>query len=70
MNSGAYGRWLSIQKAIRKARAEAEADPGYYVPPQTTWMDEKELAERFLCEVVSLIHVHEIFNDALEQETE
>ena len=28
---------------------------------------EKELAERFLCEVVSLIHVHEIFSDALEQ---
>ena len=29
-----------------------------------------ELAGRFLCEVVSLIHVHEIFSDALEQETE
>ena len=42
----------------------------YYVPPQTTWVDEKELTERFLCEVVSLIHVHEIFSDALEQETE
>ena len=26
--SGAYGQWLSIQKAINKARAEAEADPG------------------------------------------
>ena len=31
---------------------------------------EKELAERFLCKVVSLIHVHEIFSDALDQETE
>ena len=70
LNGGAYGRWLSIQKAIRKARADAEADSGYYVPPQTTWLDEKELAERFLCEVISLIHVHEIFSDALKQETE
>ena len=31
LNGGAYGQWLSIQKAIRKARAEAEADSGYYV---------------------------------------
>ena len=70
LNGGAYGQWLSIQKAIHKARAEAEADSGYYVPPQTTWLDEKELTDRFLCEVVSLIHVHEIFSEALEQETE
>ena len=70
LNGGAYGQWLSIQKAIHKARADAEADSGYYVPPQTTWLDEKELVERFLCEVVLLIHVHKIFNDALEQETE
>lgn len=67
---GAYGRWLSMQKAINKARAEAEADPGHYTAPQTTWLDEKELMERFICEVVSLIHVHEIFSDALETETE
>ena len=51
LNGGAYGQWLSIQKAIRKARADTEANSGYYVPPQTTWLDEKELAERFLCEV-------------------
>ena len=63
---GAYGRWLSAQKAINKARAEAEADPGHYTTPQTTWLDEKELMERFICEVVSLIRVHEIFSDALE----
>ena len=63
---GAYGRWLSVQKAIRAAKAEAEADPGYYTTPQTTWLDEKELMERFICEVVSLIRVHEIFSDALE----
>lgn len=67
---GAYGRWLSAQKAINKARAEAEADPGHYTTPQTTWLDEKELMERFICEVVSLIRVHEIFSDALETETE
>ena len=70
LNGGTYSQWLSIQKAILKARAEAEADSGYYVPPQTTWLDEKNLTERFLCDVVSLIHVHEIFSDALEQETE
>ena len=70
LNGGAYGQWLSIQKAILKARAEAEADSGYYVPPQTTWLDEKDLTERFLCDVVSLIHVHEIFSDALEQDVE
>ena len=70
LNGGAYGQWLSVQKAIRKARAEIEADPGYYVPPQTTWLDEKDLTERVLCEVISLIHVHEIFSDELEQATE
>ena len=70
LNGGTYSQWLSIQKAILKARAEAVADSGYYVPPQSTWLDEKELTERFLCEVVSLIHVHEMFSDALEQETE
>ena len=66
--SGAYGQWLSIQKAINKARAEAEADPGYYMPPQTTWVDEKGLAERFICEVIALTQVHEIFSEALENE--
>ena len=70
LHGGAYGRWLSAQKAINKARAEAEADPGHYTTPQTTWLDEKELMERFICEVVSLIRVHEIFSDALETETE
>ena len=68
--SSSYGQWLSIQKAINKARAEAEADLGYYMPPQTTWIDEKNLAERFICEIISLIRVHEIFSDALEEETE
>ena len=40
---GAYGRWLSAQKAIREAKAEAEQDAGHHVTPQRTWRDEKEL---------------------------
>ena len=67
---GAYGRWLSAQKAIREAKAEAERDAGQGTTPQRTWLDEKALMERFICEVVSLIHAHEIFSDALETETE
>ena len=63
---GAYGRWLSVQKAIRAAKAEAEQDAGQYLAPQRTWWGEKELMARFICEVVSLIRVHEIFSDALE----
>lgn len=63
---GAYGQWLSVQKAIRKAKAEAESDSGNYAAPQTTWLDEKELAERFICEVAALTRVHEIFSDALD----
>ena len=35
---GAYGRWLSAQKAIRTAKAEAEMDAGYYTTPQRTWV--------------------------------
>lgn len=47
LKGGAYGQWLSIQKAIHKARADAEADSGYYVPPQTTWLDEKNWRSGF-----------------------
>lgn len=68
--SGAYGQWLSIQKAISKARADVEAGLGHYMSPQTTWMDEKELTERFICEVAVLTQVQEIFSDALDKETE
>lgn len=67
---GAYGRWLSAQKAIRAAKVEAEQETGHHVTPQITWLDEEELAERFFCEVAALIRVHEIFSDALEEETE
>ena len=34
---GAYGRWLSAQKAIRAAKAEAEQDAGHHATPQRTW---------------------------------
>ena len=63
---GAYGRCLSAQKAIRAAKAEAGQAAGQYLAPQRTWWGEKELMARFICEVVSLIRVHEIFSDALE----
>ena len=66
--SGAYGQWLSIQKAIREARAEAETDSDGYIPPQTTWIEDDELSERFICEVAALIRVHEIFSDAMDNE--
>ncbi len=66
--TGSYGQWLSIQKAIREARAEADTDSDGYIPPQTTWREEKELSERFICEVASLIRVHEIFCAALDDE--
>lgn len=58
--TGAYGQWLSIQKAIREARAQAEAGSGCYSAPQTTWWDEKEQAERFLGEVTALVRVYEV----------
>ena len=67
---GAYGGWLSAQKAIRAAKAEAEQAAGHDATPQRTWLDAKELAVRIICEVAALIYVHEIFSDALETETE
>ena len=45
LHSSAYGQWLSIQKVIREAIAEAEVDSGCYIPPQTTWIDKKNLSE-------------------------
>ena len=60
LHGGAYGRWLAAQKAIRAAKAEAEQAAGHGATPQRTWWGEKELMARFICEVVSLIRVHEI----------
>ena len=42
---GAYGRWLSAQKAIRAAKAEAEQDAGYDATPQRPWWKEQTLAD-------------------------
>ena len=41
--SGAYGRWLSAQKAIRAAKAEAEMDAGHHATPQRTWWGKQTL---------------------------
>lgn len=61
---GAYSRWLSAQKAIRAAKAEAEQAAGHGATPQRTWWEEKALADRFICEVVSLIRVYEVLSGA------
>ena len=59
---GAYGRWLSAQKAIRAAKAEAEQDTGQHATPQRTWWEEQALADRFACEVAALIRVYEVLS--------
>ena len=40
LNGGAYGQWLSIQKAIQAARREASREIGYR-SPQSTWLYER-----------------------------
>jgi len=62
--SGSYGRWLSTQKAIRAAKAEAEQETGQRTTPQRTWREEKALANRFACEVAALIRVYEVLSGA------
>ena len=61
---GAYSRWLSAQKAIRTAKAEAEQDAGHGTTPQRTWWEEQALADRFACEVAALIRVYEVLSGA------
>ena len=61
---GAYGRWLSAQKAIRAAKAEAEQETGQRTTPQRTWWEEKALTNRFACEVAALIRVYEVLSGA------
>ena len=56
---GAYGRWLSAQKAICAAKAEAEQAAGQDTTPQRTWWDEQALADRFICEIAALVRVYE-----------
>ena len=62
--SGSYGRWLSAQKAIRTAKAEAEQAAGHGATPQRTWWEEKALANRFACEIAALIRVYEVLSGA------
>lgn len=57
---GAYSRWLSAQKAIRSAKAEADQAAGHGATPQRTWWEEQALANRFACEVAALIRVYEV----------
>ena len=59
---GAYGRWLSAQKAIRAAKAEAEQDAGYDATPQRTWWEARALADRFICETAALVRVYEVLS--------
>ena len=61
---GAYGRWLSAQKAIRAAKAEADQAAGHGATPQRTWWEEQALANRFACEVAALIRVYEVLSGA------
>lgn len=61
---GAYGQWLSAQKAIRAAKAEAEQAAGHGATPQRTWWEGKALANRFACEVAALIRVYEVLSGA------
>ena len=61
---GAYGRWLSAQKAIRAAKAEAEQAAGQHTSPQRTWWGGRELADRFICETAALVRVYEVLSGA------
>ena len=61
---GAYGQWLSAQKAIRAAKAEAEQDAGYDATPQRTWWEKQALADRFVCETAALVRVYEVLSES------
>ena len=58
----AYGRWLSAQKAIRAAKAEAEQEAGHDTTPQRTWWEEQALADRFISETEALVRVYEVLS--------
>lgn len=66
LNGGAYGRWLSIQKAIQAARRGASREIGY-CSPQSTWLDEQELIRGFLRETAVLRRVYHILRTANEE---
>ena len=66
LNGGAYGQWLSIQKAIQAARREASREIGYH-PSQSTWLDAQELIRRFLYKTAVLCRVYHILHTANEE---
>ena len=59
---GAYSRWLSAQKVIRAAKAEAEQAAGQDTTPQRTWWEEQALADRFICETAALVRVYKVLS--------
>ena len=59
---GAYGRWLSAQKSIRAAKAEAEQTTGQHTTPQRTWWEDQALADRFICETAVLVRVYKVLS--------
>ena len=61
---GAYGRWLSAQKAIRAAKAEAEQAAGHDATPQRIWWEEQTLADRFICETAALVRVYKVLSES------
>ena len=64
LHGGAYGRWLSAQKAIRAAKAEAGQAAGQYLAPQRTWWGAKALADRFICEAAVLVRVYKVLSES------
>lgn len=47
---------------IRAAKAEAEQTAGNGTTPQRTWLDEKNLADRFICETAALARAYEVLS--------
>ena len=39
---------------------------GHHATPQRTWWDEKELTDRFSCEVASLVCVYEMLKSSFD----
>ena len=54
---GAYGRWLSAQKAIRAAKADDAT-------PQRTWWEKQARADRVVCEKAALVRVYEVLSES------
>ena len=66
LDGGAYGHWISIQKAIQAARREASREIEYS-SPQSTWLDSQELIWGFLRNTAALRRVYHILQTANEE---